>query len=68
MSEKDSFPGWPYFGAAIMVAIAYQICRELPDENYASVKAGLHKNHTENFMDESVCLMDGPRKDDDDHR
>ena len=49
-----------------MVAIAYQICRELPDENYASVKAGLHKNHTENFMDESVRLMDGPRKEDDD--
>ncbi|KAL7525128.1 hypothetical protein ACHAXR_001406, partial [Thalassiosira sp. AJA248-18] len=24
MSEKDKFPGWPYFLAAIMVALAYQ--------------------------------------------
>ncbi|KAL3809587.1 hypothetical protein ACHAXA_005803 [Cyclostephanos tholiformis] len=62
MSEKDRLPGWPYFGAAIMVAIALHVCRELPDENYFE-NARLRKNHT-CFMDESVGLMDGPRKED----
>ncbi len=62
MSEKDRLPGWPYFGAAIIVAIALHVCRELPDENYFE-NARLRKNHT-CFMDESVGLMDGPRKED----
>jgi hypothetical protein len=61
MSEKDSLPGWPYFGAAIMVAMAFQVCRELPIENYTS-------NHAANFTDESIGLMDCPRKEDDDER
>ena len=65
MSEKDRHPGWPYFGAAIMVALALQVCRELPDENYSSVDTRLHKNQTK-FMDESVNLMDCPRQEDDD--
>ena len=33
MSEKDSFPGWPYFLASIMVGLAYQVCRTLPDDD-----------------------------------
>jgi hypothetical protein len=65
MSEKDRHPGWPYFGAAIMVAMAFQVCRELPDENYSSVNVRLHKDRT-SFIDESVGLMDCPRKEEDD--
>ncbi len=48
-----------------MVAMAFQVCRELPDENYSSVNVRLHKDRT-SFIDESVGLMDCPRKEEDD--
>ena len=33
MSEEDSLPGWPYLLASIMVGLAYQVCRTLPDDD-----------------------------------
>jgi hypothetical protein len=67
MSENDRLPGWPYFGAAIMVAVAYQVCRELPMEDGIS----FNSNKSSRYNDEEyICLMENPRKviDDDDDR
>lgn len=33
MSEKDALPGWPYFIAAAMAALAYQSGRDLPGDD-----------------------------------
>lgn len=63
MSEKDRLPGWPYFLAAIMVALAYQAARKLPDQNYNTsefyVKARVPSNNTEDFGDEYIGLVNG---------
>ena len=34
MSEKDALPGWPYFIAAIMAALAFQAGRALPGDDF----------------------------------
>ncbi len=33
MSENDALPGWPYFIAAAMAALAYQSGRDLPGDD-----------------------------------
>jgi len=79
MSEKDKFPGWPYFLAAIMVAFAYQACRALPDdcENYTSdfyiqttpTRNGQHKVVVTSMLEEESCsLLDGSEEADNDDR
>ena len=72
MSEKDRLPGWPYFLAAIMVALAYQAARKLPDQNYNTsefyVKARVPSNNTEDFGDEYIGLVNGSIERDDNVR
>lgn len=78
MSEKDRFPGWPYFLAAIMVALAYQAGRELPDdgENYPDLyiqskhnRTGRRKMVSSMAEEESYGLLDASSNfDDDDER
>ena len=65
MSEKDRLPGWPYFLAAIMVAFAYQAARKLPDQKNDTselyIKARVPSNHTEDFEEEYIGLVNGSR-------
>jgi hypothetical protein len=71
MSENDRLPGWPYFGAAIMVAVAYQVCRELPMEDGVSFNNNNKSSRYNDSVDEEyICLMENPRRsiDDDDDR
>ena len=72
MSEKDRLPGWPYFLAAIMVALAYQAARKLPDQNNVTsefyVKARVPSNNTEDFGDEYIGLVNGSIERDDNVR
>jgi MFS family permease len=72
MSENDRLPGWPYFGAAIMVAVAYQVCRELPMEDGGTFNKIKSSRYNSSVDEEYICLMDNPRKqiddDDDDGR
>mmetsp|Transcript_16280 Transcript_16280/g.35420 ORF Transcript_16280/g.35420 Transcript_16280/m.35420 type:complete len:478 (+) Transcript_16280:413-1846(+) len=69
MSEKDKFPGWPYFLAAIMVALAYQAGRALPDENdsefYIQSRSSTtckHKVVSSNLGEEFSGLLGGTRE------
>ena len=69
MSEKDRFPGWPYFLAAIMVALAYQAGRDLPEdtdeyttEMYIKNRAnrrGMRKGASIGIEEEYDGLLDG---------
>ncbi len=70
MSEKDKLPGWPYFLAAIMVGLAYQICRELPDESEHAEFYFKPGPQTVGFdEDESLGLINSARAEqDDNHR
>ena len=62
MSENDGLPGWPYFGAAIMVAVAYQVCRELPMEDGGTFNKIKSSRYNSSVDEEYICLMDNPRK------
>ena len=60
LSEKDRFPGWPYFLAAIMVGFAYQAGRALPEdgESYAAeyispMHKGVHFEETNSLLEET---------------
>ena len=56
MSEKDKYPGWPYFLAAIMVGFAYQSARSLPDSGDVQFYAK-HKGTSVRFEEESFGLL-----------
>lgn len=66
MSENDRLPGWPYFLAAVMVALAYHAARKLPEdpENYISefyIKTGpngMHNGAPIGHEEESFSLID----------
>jgi DHA1 family tetracycline resistance protein-like MFS transporter len=67
MSEKDALPGWPYFIAAIMAALAYQAGRALPgdeddsDSTMLYSKASLQReeyNSSPRDEDEVCGLLD----------
>lgn len=62
MSENDRLPGWPYFGAAIMVAIAFQVCRELPIEDGSTFNNNKSSRYKDSIDEEYICLMENPRK------
>ena len=61
-SENDRYPGWPYFLAAIMVALAYQAGRKLPEdsENYTSELyfRGMRKGAPANEVEMTFGLLD----------
>lgn len=67
MSEKDALPGWPYFIAAIMAALAYQAGRALPgdeddsDSTMLYSKASLQREEYNSSLrdEDEVCgLLD----------
>lgn len=62
MSENDRLPGWPYFGAAIMVVIAFQVCRELPIEDGSTFNNNKSSRYNNSVDEEYICLMENPRK------
>ena len=61
-------PGWPYFLAAIMVALAYQACRALPEdcedynpEFYIKTRPSRNgrRNVASSILEEEFGLLDG---------
>jgi len=74
MSEKDKFPGWPYFLAAIMVALAYRAGSTLPSdlENYTpDLYIKIRPNvvrHASTISEEEFGLLDGSEDVENDER
>ena len=58
MSEKDSLPGWPYFLASIMVGLAYQVCRTLPDDESELYIKTNKSNSNDDSDEEYLGLVD----------
>mmetsp|Transcript_29144 Transcript_29144/g.59505 ORF Transcript_29144/g.59505 Transcript_29144/m.59505 type:complete len:94 (+) Transcript_29144:54-335(+) len=61
MSEKDALPGWPYFIAAAMAALAYQSGRDLPGDDDDFVNDD-NENYAFNFHMANKCRIGRPNR------